>query len=166
MGVHQVFCQADFSILPSTVERVPQHSPEAYNAAIRHQTEESVARLAAAGPDAIDRRLAELDREWDIERTLEANAAYVSLVGSLLGFTMDRRFFALPVVVAGFLLQHALQGWCPPVPLFRHLGFRTAAEIDEERYALKVLRGDFRDVAGGDGHDPNRLGRLFEAVHH
>jgi len=135
-------------MLPATVERVPQHTPEAYNAAIRRQTEENVARIAAAGPAAIECRLAELDREWDIERTLEANAAAVSLFGSVLGFTVDRRFFALPAVVSAFLLQHALQGWCPPVPLFRHLGFRTADEIDHERYTLKALRGDF-DNAGG-----------------
>jgi hypothetical protein len=133
-------------MLPSTVERVPGNTREAYNAAIRRQTEENVARLAAAGPAAIERRLAELDREWDIERTLEANAATVSLVGSALGFSVDRRFFALPVVVAGFLLQHALQGWCPPVSLFRHLGFRTAREIDDEWYALKALRGDFHNI--------------------
>jgi hypothetical protein len=139
-------------MLPSTVERVPQHTPQAYNAAIRRRTEENVARIAAAGPAAIDRRLAELDREWDIERMLEANAATVSLIGSALGFVVDRRFFVLPVVVAGFLLQHAVQGWCPPVPLFRHLGFRTAPEIDRERYALKALRGDFRNLRSeGDG---------------
>jgi hypothetical protein len=135
-------------MLPSTVERVPQHTPESYNSCIRRQTEENVARLAAAGHEAIDRRLQELDREWDIERTLEANAAVVSLIGSALGVAVDRRFFALPAVVAGFLLQHALQGWWPPVPLFRHLGVRTSSEIDHERYALKALRGDFRDTAG------------------
>jgi hypothetical protein len=139
-------------MLPSTAERVPQHTREEYNEAIRRQTEENVARIASAGPAAINRRLAELDREWDIERTLEANAATVSLIGSALGFAVDRRFFALPVVVAGFLLQHALQGWCPPVPLFRHLGFRIASEIDYERYALKAIRGDFRNVRSeGDG---------------
>ena len=139
-------------MLPSTVERVPGHTPEAYNEAIRRQTEANVARVAAAGPAALDRRLAELDREWDIERTLEANAATVTLIGSALGLVADRRFFALPAVVAGFLLQHALQGWCPPVPLFRHLGFRTAAEIDYERYALKAIRGDFRNIRStGDG---------------
>src|SRR5438034_7147868 len=109
-------------MLPSTVERVPLHTAEGINQQIRHQTEQNVARVAAAGPAAIDRRLAELDREWDIERTLEANAATLTLVGSALGFAVDRRFFALPAVVAGFLLQHAVQGWCPPVPLFRHLG--------------------------------------------
>lgn len=151
-------------MLPSTVERVPQHSPEAYNAAICRQTEENVARIAAAGPEAIDRRLEELDREWDIERTLEANAASVSLLGSILGFTVDRRFFAMPAVVAGFLLQHALQGWCPPVPFFRHLGFRTATEIDHERYALKALRGDFRTVSYRNKGKKRKPEQAIEAV--
>jgi hypothetical protein len=53
-----------------------------------------------------------------------------------------------------FLLQHALQGWCPPVPFFRSRGVRTAREIDQERYALKALRGDFAkvsDVAAASG---------------
>src|SRR5437868_11191778 len=134
-------------MLPSTTERVPEHTPDRYNEAIRRQTEDNVARCAAAGPEAIARRLEDLDREWDIERCLEANASSVSLVGLGLGAFVDRRLFVLPAIVAGFLLQHALQGWCPPVPLFRHLGFRTASEIDEERYALKALRGDFAAVA-------------------
>ena len=29
------------------------------------------------------------------------------------------------VGVLAFLLQHALQGWCPPMPVFRWLGFRA-----------------------------------------
>lgn len=137
-------------MLPSTVNRVPQHTRAADNEAIRRQTEENVARIAAAGPAAIERRLRELDQEWDIERTLEANAATVALIGLGLGTFVDRRLFVLPAIVAGFLLQHALQGWCPPVPVFRHFGFRTAREIDEERSALKALRGDFRGVAAGN----------------
>jgi hypothetical protein len=46
-------------------------------------------------------------------------------------------------MVLAFLFQHALQGWCPPVPILRRLAFRTASEIEHERYALKALRGDF-----------------------
>jgi hypothetical protein len=30
--------------------------------------------------------------------------------------------------------------------VFRRLGVRTQREIDEERYALKLLRGDFNAV--------------------
>jgi hypothetical protein len=133
-------------MIPSTVERVPQHTAAHINELIRSQIEENVARFAGAGPAAIERRLAELDREWDIERTLEANAASISLIGLALGAAVDRRFFLLPGLVAGFLLQHAVQGWCPPITLFRRRGFRTSSEIDQEWYALKALRGDFRNV--------------------
>jgi hypothetical protein len=77
---------------------------------------------------------------------LEAHAAGAVLVGSGLGATVDRRWFAFPAVVGVFLLQHALQGWCPPLPIFRRVGFRTTAEIDYERYALKAPRGDFSEV--------------------
>lgn len=135
-------------MFPSTAMRVPLNTPTEYNEAIRKQTDENVRRYAAADRTALDRRLAELDREWDIERTLEANAATATLIGVGLAALVDRRFLALPALVGGFLLQHAVQGWCPPVPLFRRLGVRTASEIDHERYALKALRGDFRDVAG------------------
>src|SRR5947209_4519354 len=102
-------------MIPSTVERVPQHTAEHINEQIRRQTEENIARYAGAGKQAIERRLAELDREWDIERALEANAATAVLVGVTLGTAVDRRFLFLPAVVAGFLLQHAVQGWCPPI---------------------------------------------------
>ena len=134
-------------MLPSTNGRVPLHTAENVNERIRRQTEQNIARYAGASPIAIERRLAELDREWDIERTLEANAATASLVGLTLGATVDRKWFLFPAAVAGFLLMHAVQGWCPPVPVFRRLGWRTSAEIDEERYALKALRGDFRGLA-------------------
>jgi hypothetical protein len=50
---------------------------------------------------------------------------------------VDRRFLALPAAVLGFLLQHAVQGWCPPVPVLRRLGFRTQTEIEDERHALE-----------------------------
>jgi hypothetical protein len=151
-------------VIPATADRVPEHTAEHVNERIRRQAEQDIARVAAAGPAAIERRLEELDREWDIERTLEANAASVSLLGLGLGALVDRRFYLLPAVVAGFLLMHAVQGWCPPVPIFRRLGVRTTAEIDEERYALKVLRGDFREVAGGNGRDPAEVGRALRAV--
>jgi hypothetical protein len=143
---------------------VPRHAPGHLNEQIRRQTEHNVARYAP-DPAAIDRRLAELDREWDIERTLEANAASISLSGLALGAAVDRRFFILPGLVAGFLLQHALQGWCPPVTFFRRRGFRTASEIDQERYALKALRGDFRNVSATPAGDSGaRVRQAIQAV--
>ena len=135
--------------MPSTISRVPVHTDASINERIRQQTERNISRFRNAGPETIDRRLKELDAEWDIERTLEANAAAASLIGLALGTRHDRRWFFFPAVVAGFLLQHAVQGWRPPLPVFRRMGIRTSYEIDYERYALKALRGDFGGFSDG-----------------
>lgn len=128
--------------IPSTVGRVPNQTAEHVNQQIRLQTEKNIIRAAYEGPASITQRLGELDREWDIERLLEANAATVMLAGITLGVTVDRRFLALPALVAGFLLQHAIHGWCPPLPIFRRMGVRTASEIEYERHRLLTMRGD------------------------
>lgn len=99
-----------------------------------------------------------------MERTLEANAATIALIGLGLGTLVNRRFFMLPAVVAGFLLQHAVQGWCPPVPFFRRRGVRTAREIDVERYGLKALRGDFADLPGLDTVDEGNVKQVLTAM--
>jgi hypothetical protein len=129
--------------LPATEDRVPQHTSSIVNDRIQGKTLHDVSRYFGADPVFIDERIQELEREWDIERTLEANAATVALAGLVLGVAVDRRFLALPAAVSVFLLQHALQGWCPPLPLFRRLGIRTAREIHDEIIALRILRGDF-----------------------
>ena len=125
-------------MLPASTTRVPENTAAFINEQIRRQTEATIARCVAAGPAAIDQGLAELDAEWDIERMLEANAATVSLLGLTLGATVHRRWFMLPTVVAGFLLQHAVQGWCPPVPILRRLGFRTPTESRKVRQRRSV----------------------------
>jgi hypothetical protein len=139
--------------LPATAHRVRRSSSDADARRIEAQTARRVA-LLAARPELIDRRLRELDREWDTERVLETNAAGLALGGTLLGIMEDRRFLALPLAVATFLLQHALQGWCPPLPVLRRFGVRTAREIERERIALKALRGDFGAIASMRGADP------------
>lgn len=152
-------------MIPTTSRRVTEHTAAQVNAEIRRRTAASVA-YHAAHPGEIDARLRALDAEWDIERTLEANAASFSLLGLTLGLAVDRRWLALPLGVAAFLLQHAVQGWCPPIPVFRRLGFRTAAEIAEERYALKMLRGDFAGLPLAEGSPQERAWRALEAARH
>jgi hypothetical protein len=117
-----------------------------------------------AGPAAIERRLAELDQEWDIERYLETMAPTFTLIGLALGVTKSRAWLILPAVVQTFFLQHALQGWCPPIPLLRRLGIRTMDEINQERYALKALRGDFQQVVPAQEAYDGRVGEALAAV--
>ncbi len=145
-------------MFPSISDRVIDNTCQEVNHTIERETVLRLQDIAQEGPAAIQRRLQELDAEWDIERVLETNAASVSLLGLTLGALVDRRWYALPAVVAGFLLQHAIQGWCPPLPAFRRLGVRTQVEIDRERYALKIMRGDFEKsgLQGGTSTSANR----------
>jgi hypothetical protein len=152
--VHAFTAQGDSIMLPDTTDRVPLNTDDEINQWIRERTERSIQQCAAAGPEAIEQRLAELDREWDTERYLETMAPTFSLIGLTLGITKHRGWLLLPLVVQAFFLQHALQGWCPPLPVLRRLGIRTMDEINEERVALKALRGDFQSVKpmrSGDG---------------
>jgi hypothetical protein len=141
--LRKIATSKDQFMIPATSGRVPQHTPEQYNQQIQQETQQRLAYYRHTSPAEIEHRLEELDQEWDIERTLEANAATLAFTGCLLAATTHRRWILLPMVVTGFLLQHAIQGWCPPAPLFRRFGFRTMREIDEERFALKLMRGDF-----------------------
>lgn len=58
-------------MLPPTSRRVEEHTSDQVNLDIRRRTEKKIHDVADAGAVAINERLRELDREWDIERTLE-----------------------------------------------------------------------------------------------
>jgi hypothetical protein len=92
--------------MPPTQERTGLHSPSAANQEIRARMRARV--LDVAGKlAAIEQRLAEIEQEWDVERTLQANAAAVSLAGLLLS-AFNRKWSLLPLIAAGFMLQHAV----------------------------------------------------------
>ncbi len=147
--------------LPATASRVHDATDPRINQRLRERTEASLLALQGARPDRYAAHLRALDREWDIERVLQSNAAAIVLVSLLLAARVDRRFALLPAAVFFFLGQHALQGWCPPVPVLRRLGVRTVREIERERYAAKALRGDF-DAIPASGS--SSLGRRVRAV--
>jgi hypothetical protein len=124
-------------------DHVRRHTRTSINVSIDRQTEDNIAYWSSQPREAIDARIHELDLEWDVERFLEMTASSLALTGVIAGLAGRRKGLIFSTVVLGFLLQHAVQGWCPPLPLFRSMGIRTRKEIDREKYALKALRGDF-----------------------
>ena len=122
-------------------------SSDSLNEKIDKTTKQSIMELSPDfKSDEVARRIEELEKEWDMDRTLMANASTLSLTGVVLGSTVNKNWYVLPGVVVSFLLWHAIQGWCPPLPIFRKLGYRSRKEIDIEKNALKALRGDFDSI--------------------
>ena len=91
-------------------------------------------------------RIVVLDREWDMNRAMETGVSLVALVGIGLAVLLHPWWLAMTGVGLLFLLQYAAQGRCLPATGLRRLGYRTRAEIDREKYALKAMRGDFEAV--------------------
>lgn len=127
-------------------DRVREHTNRDRLATLDRDLRQRVDRYIGASEGELTRRIRDVEQESDMERLLEANASGLALLGLMAGMTINRKFLWLPVVVLTFLLQHAVQGWCPPVVLFRRLGVRTRQELDAERAALKALRGDFDEL--------------------
>ena len=116
--------------------------------------DEDLAPIAAGGPEAIDRRLANSTGSGTSSGRWRPTPPQC-LVGLGLGKFVDRRFSLLP------------RGRRLPAPARRPGLVPARAGIPppgrphpygdrQERYALKALRGDFREVATGGGHDPPR----------
>lgn len=122
-------------------------------------------RRAAALPAAdLSERISVVDKEWDFERVVEAEASLMGLTGLLLGAFIDRRLLAMPALVATMLLVHSTHGWYPLLPAFRRAGIRSRDEIERERYALKAIRGDFAALPPAAAPAAERAAAAWKAV--
>lgn len=128
-----------------------RHSGKKATRRLDRERLERICRFATAPDQEARDHLYRLDTTWDIERRLEANAAGIMLISTVLAATHSKRWLILSAVVPSFLLQHAIQGWCPPIEVFRRLGARSRNEIDAERTAIKALRGHFVDLPEAAG---------------
>jgi hypothetical protein len=144
-------------MIPSTMTRVLVNTDARLNEQLHRRICANVAQLAYANPEALDQRLAQLDREWDTDRVTEAVSAVAVLAGVGLAAALSLWWLLLTGAAGVCLLTYSLFGWEPLLPLYRRAGVRTALEIDQERYALKALRGDFYKVAHRHAWDEERL---------
>lgn len=132
------------SVEPSR-DRVRAHTAPPVNERIDRETRARLEELSQGGQVEIGRRLAELDREWSVDRALMANFSAVGGLTFALGLraiTARKKvngWLYLFGAQMGFLMLHAVAGWCPPVVVMRRLGFRTDKEIAAERHAVLGL---------------------------
>lgn len=117
-------------------DRVRRHTARTANARIDRLTNARLKQSVEGGREAMIARLKELDREWDVDRALMANFAVLGSLTHELGRRHHHAWTYLFRAQLGFLFLHAVVGWCPPLPILRRLGFRTAKEIATERAAL------------------------------
>jgi hypothetical protein len=145
-------------------DRVRQNTNDNINAKIERQIEANIRFYSTQPHEVLNQRIKELDQEWDIERFIITQASSLALTGLTLGLLRSRKWFALTGLVLPFLLMHGVQGWCPPVPVLRRLGFRTRGEIDCEKFAIKALRGDFESISPPGAEEADKMPRAEEVL--
>ena len=124
-------------------------------------TEDVLAQVVYAGPAAIDLRLAQLDQEWTIGRSVKVIAALGVLTGLIFAFYVSPWWLMLPAVMGVLLLQYAFSRHSLLTHFFRGFDLRHSIEIEHERLALKALRGDFRNLPTVyDRNDHEALARM------
>lgn len=152
-------------MLATTATRVTDNTADPLNHRIEKQTARRVADYSSADRAAIDRRLAALQREWDVERVIEVEAPFTILGGILLGTLVDRRCLGISGFAAAMLLLHNVQGWYPLLPVLRRAGVRSSWEIHQETRALRRARGDFADVPRTGSPDDRAVCAYRAAAH-
>jgi hypothetical protein len=136
----------------TTTNRVEMNTSGSLNTEFQKQLEANVAKYANATRAELDARLAELDKEWSVERLIEVEAPSMIGLGAILGAAFNRKWFALSALAASMVILHNTQGWYPLLPLFRRLGVRSQNEIEQERSALRALRGDHQSFSSTPLH--------------
>ncbi|WP_026583173.1 DUF2892 domain-containing protein [Bacillus sp. J33] len=128
------------NILPATTNKVNLNTSHEINYEINKETLQNIRKYFGKSEEEINRRIEELNHEWDTERVLELNMATIAAASSVLGLFHNKKWMALSGIVSVFMIQHSLQGWCPPLSIIRRLGVRTASEIMREKEALAKLK--------------------------
>ncbi|MDQ3367474.1 MAG: hypothetical protein M3680_18800 [Myxococcota bacterium] len=135
---------------PPRYDLIRRHTTDRVNRVLDQETRSVLAQIGDE-PHAIRQRLGALDREWHLDRALMGLFSVLGTVTahrSMSALRHGRRWSpwrALFWAQLGFLMHHAVRGWCPPVTLLRRIGFRSAQEISAERVVLE------KRLASSDG---------------
>jgi hypothetical protein len=136
--------------------------------AMEARIRENVRYYSTLGGDAISARIESLEKEWDLQRSLMAGAAGAGCFGLIAGLVGGKSWRIFTWVSLPMLLLHALGRWVPPMAVLQRMGKRQWKEIEAEKYALKALRGDFKEVSETSAPESemlsSRASRAIDAV--
>ena len=123
------------------------------------KTWDNVRLYGSLGKEGLTERIRSLEEEWDMEKFVTVSMAGMGLFGLVMGFFGSRVWRVLTWISLPMLFLYGQEKWRPSEGMLKSLGLRSRREIDEEKYALKALRGDFQQVDSASGSEGENLAR-------
>lgn len=105
-----------------------------------------LAQAASGGIPAINARLDDIEGEWSAGRTAKSFLGVCILAGTILALTVHWLWVIVPAVAGLTLFEYLFTSTSVLVRLMEGMGFRTRSCIEQEKFALRTLRGDFRTL--------------------
>lgn len=143
------------------MDLVRENTNPEINRRIDRFTEDNIRYYATQPERVITRRIDKLEKEWDVQKMVQAVDSGVALGSIFLGVLGSKKWWFITTLAAASSGAHAVKGWSPCTVMFRRMGFRTRQEIDREKYALKALRGDFQELST---HEPNKIDERIKSA--
>lgn len=123
------------------------------------KTWDNVRFYGSLGKEGLTERIHSLEEEWDMEKFITVGLSGIGVFGLVMGFFGSRVWRLFSWVSLPLLFLYGQDKWKPSNGALKSLGLRSRKEIDEEKYALKALRGDFQRVDSASGAEGENLAR-------
>ncbi len=124
---HNILAKTPAPVLEQPLNRRTEHNIHVYS--------------VQSGQD-ITYHIGELRNEWSLERSVEAAAAGIAMLGLILGAFASPVFLIFPIIIVGFALAHSIWRYRPDFAKLPKQGLRTQREIDAEIFAMRFMRGE------------------------
>lgn len=131
--------------MPNTMKQEHEH-PTVNSCKHIQNLEERLACLVEAGPDAIDQRLRELEQACTAGRATKAMLGMLAATGLGMSALHSKKWLWLPAIGSVMSLQYLVSRNTFLGSMLHNCGFPLGSEIDQERIALKIIRGDFKSI--------------------
>lgn len=125
---------------------------------------DSVRFYGSLGAQAVSDRLKALEEEPDLESVATLGLAGTGVLALIFGILGSRLWRLLAWLALPLIFAHVRGRFAAPGEFLRTLGLRSRKEIEEEKYALKALRGDFRDLGESQMADMADPASALDAV--
>jgi hypothetical protein len=154
---HQSLATSHYPLAPGDTSPDSTRMPTPTTREVDRHLARRIGYYSTLPPEALSRRLRELDQETPLETVIYRSGAVLTIASVVFMFIGGRRWGVMALVAAIAQLLVSDRRRSCVTELLRRRGYRPQREIFIEKQAIEAIRGDFS--AFNEIHDPHERAR-------